>query len=133
MKPPIEHIRLSSQAKDQLIRLKRDTGIANWNVLCRWAFLLSCADKTRPETVDLRTDSNVEMSWKVFCGDHQVPLESIFFFRCSQDNIATESERTVEFRKHLGRGIGMLCGMQKRLNLAALVEAAIKQEKDASR
>ncbi len=127
MKPPIEHIRLSSQAKEQLIRLKRDTGIANWNVLCRWAFLLSCADNTRPEIVDLRTDSNVEMSWKVFCGDHRMTLEAIFLFRCSQDNIATESERITEFRKHLGRGIGMLCGKQKRLNLALLVEPATKQ------
>ena len=33
----IEHIRVSQHAKDQLIRLKRVTGIKNWNVLCRWA------------------------------------------------------------------------------------------------
>ena len=29
----IKHIRLSSQAKDQLIRLKTRTGIDQWNIL----------------------------------------------------------------------------------------------------
>lgn len=35
---PIEHIRLSQQAKEQLTRLKRWTGLKHWNELCRWAF-----------------------------------------------------------------------------------------------
>ena len=41
----IDHIRLSQQAKDQLIKLKRVTGIEHWNVLCRWALCVS-ADRT---------------------------------------------------------------------------------------
>ncbi|MGH9941519.1 MAG: DndE family protein [Pyrinomonadaceae bacterium] len=36
----IEHIRLSQQAKEQLIKLKRTTGIQHWNVLCRSRLLL---------------------------------------------------------------------------------------------
>ena len=35
----VEHIRLSKQAKNQLIKLKRVTGIEHWNVLCRWALV----------------------------------------------------------------------------------------------
>ena len=31
----LDNIRLSQKAKDQLIRLKRHTGIEHWNVLCR--------------------------------------------------------------------------------------------------
>jgi DNA sulfur modification protein DndE len=35
----IKQVRLSQQAKDQLARLKGKTGIKNWNILCRWAFV----------------------------------------------------------------------------------------------
>src|SRR5687767_5953934 len=34
---PIAHIRLSQEAKERLIQLKRRTGLARWNTLCRWA------------------------------------------------------------------------------------------------
>ena len=36
-------VRVNQQAKDQLIKLKRITGIKQWNVLCRWALCLSLA------------------------------------------------------------------------------------------
>lgn len=35
----VKQIRLSTHAKEQLIRLKTRTGISQWNILCRWAFL----------------------------------------------------------------------------------------------
>jgi len=77
----------------------------------------------------MRMDSNVEMSWKVFCGDHQTTLTALFLLRCHRDNIATEQEQATEFRKHLGRGIKLLNGMQKRLNIASLIESAISDQK----
>ena len=36
----IKQVKLSNQAKEQLIRLKTRTGVPHWNVLCRWAFCL---------------------------------------------------------------------------------------------
>ena len=44
----IKQIRLSSQARDQLIRLKSRTGIQQWNILSRWAFGLSLRETTPP-------------------------------------------------------------------------------------
>jgi DNA sulfur modification protein DndE len=35
MQPPVDRIKLSQAAKDQLVKLKRITKIPNWNVLCR--------------------------------------------------------------------------------------------------
>jgi len=64
----IDHIRLSQQAKDQLIKLKRVTGIEHWNVLCRWALCVSLAESSIPPAAKIPSDSNVEMSWKVFGG-----------------------------------------------------------------
>lgn len=57
-----KQIRLSSQAKEQLIRLKTRTGISQWNILCRWAFCLSLAEPTPPTPVEIPADSNVEMT-----------------------------------------------------------------------
>jgi DNA sulfur modification protein DndE len=54
--------RLSAQAKDQLIRLKTRTGIAQWNILCRWAFCLSLRQPSVPTPLEIPADSNVEMS-----------------------------------------------------------------------
>ena len=65
----IEHIRLSQTGRDQLITLKRRTGIAHWNVLCRWAFCRSLAEPAPPPAAKLVLDSNVEMTWRVFAGD----------------------------------------------------------------
>jgi DNA sulfur modification protein DndE len=39
----IENVRISEKAKNQLITLKRRTGIQNWNTLCRWGLVhLAC-------------------------------------------------------------------------------------------
>ncbi|WP_077953634.1 DndE family protein [Salmonella enterica] len=55
----IEHVRLSEKAKQQLITLKRRTGIDNWNVLCRWAFCLSLAEKAVPPHEDIRVEEKM--------------------------------------------------------------------------
>ena len=44
---PIETIRVSEQARDQLLSLRKATGIAQWNILCRWAFCHSLQNPSR--------------------------------------------------------------------------------------
>ena len=66
----IETIRLSEKQKQQLTILKRRTGIANWNILCRKALCMSLAEKTVPALEDIPSDSSVEMNWKVFAGEY---------------------------------------------------------------
>lgn len=66
----IDSIKLSEKQKQQLIRLKSKTGIENWNVLCRWALCMSLAENSAPPVEDIPSDSNVEMSWKVFAGEY---------------------------------------------------------------
>lgn len=105
----IEHIRLSQTAKDQLIKLKRRTGIKHWNVLCRWGFCVSLAEKSIPPDVPIPGDSNVEMSWKVFGGPNHELYLAILKERCNQDGIDTNPEALArQFRLHLHRGIGYL-------------------------
>lgn len=107
----IEHIRLSQQAKDQLIKLKRVTGIEHWNVLCRWALCLSLAEQSVPPTAKIPADSNVEMSWKVFGGRYADLYIALVKERCVRDGLGTDPDTVAQqFRLHLHRGISYLFG-----------------------
>lgn len=105
----IEHIRLSQRAKEQLITLKRHTGIANWNVLCRWAFCLSLSESASPRDEDIPTDSSVEMTWRTFGGANHEVYWALLKLRCHKDGIEIEEKAlNRSFRQHLQRGIGYL-------------------------
>ncbi|MFC5703049.1 DNA sulfur modification protein DndE [Cohnella faecalis] len=105
----IKQITLSNHAKDQLSRLKGKTGIQNWNVLCRWAVCLSLREPTVPMEMVIPSDSNVEMSWHVFGGDHHEIFEALIIQRCINDNLGTDPATLSKyFRLHLHRGISYL-------------------------
>jgi len=118
-------VRVNQQAKDQLIRLKRITGIKQWNVLCRWALCVSLADPSPPLVKIIKADSNVEMSWRTFAG----PLDAAFIaLLCHR--LATRDEGfenlTDALTAHLHRGIGQLSGtLQIGDDIAALCETAL--------
>lgn len=110
----IEHIRLSQQAKDQLSRLKRVTGIRSWNVLCRWGLCISLAEPTVPPSKRIPADSNVEMSWKVFAGDFGGLYLALLKERCVRDGLTLDNETVAQqFRLHLHRGISYLAADRK--------------------
>jgi DNA sulfur modification protein DndE len=106
---PIEHIHLSQQAKDQLVKVKRWTGIQNWNTLCRWGFCLSLSESGVPAPARIPADSSVEMSWKVFGGPYADIYLALLKERCRRDHLEpTDEVLATQFRLHLHRGIGYL-------------------------
>ncbi len=122
----IEHIRLSNQARDQLVKLKRHTGIQNWNVLCRWAFCISLADPTVPATVSIPADSSIEMIWRVFGGSYSDIYLALLKQRCHNDGLGVSDETiSSQFRLHLHRGIGRLAGDQRINQIEELIKTLI--------
>ncbi|SDO34581.1 DNA sulfur modification protein DndE [Nakamurella panacisegetis] len=122
----LEHIRLTQTARDQLITLKRRTGLTQWNVLCRWAFCRSLAEPAVPPAVKLVFDSNVEMTWRVFAGDHGDELWALLRYRCDRDGLALDDETLAQqFRLHLHRGVGYLVGDPRVANVAGLASLAL--------
>ena len=105
----IDTIRLTEQAKNQLIKVKRKTKIENWNVLCRWALCLSLADPNPVRETELKCNSSVEMTWKVFGGEYSDIYEALIRERCHKDG-ENGSDRKLSqiFRLHLHRGISYL-------------------------
>ena len=121
----IEHIRLSQQAKDQLTKLKRVTGIDHWNELCRWGFCVSLAEQGVPAAARIPADSNVEMSWRVFGGRYADLYLALLKERCVRDGLGTAPDVLAhQFRLHLHRGISYLAGNKELRRIDDLVSLA---------
>ena len=120
MKPPLESIRVSARSREILITLKRKTSIANWNIICRWAFCDSLANPNRPVSASGSTESNVEMSWETFAGGFSEMLLAAFYKRAAKDGIPIERhEEARYFRSHLERGISQLQNVKSLPDLLA--------------
>ncbi len=126
MEPPVNNIKLSQTAKDQLVKLKRTTKIDQWNILCRWAFCRSLAETAPPSVVPIPADSNLEMNWRVFGGDLADILSLALRQRCHQDGLGTEPDTlSQQFRLHLHRGIGYLAGDRSITEIEQFVGLAV--------
>ncbi|ACY95779.1 DNA sulfur modification protein DndE [Thermomonospora curvata] len=122
----LDNIRLSQPAKDQLIKLKRITGIKNWNVLCRWALALSLQDPSPPLVREIVTDSNIEMNWKTFAGAYGDIYLALLKQRCVADGQEpTEENVSHTLTVHLHRGIGHLAGRKDLKNIGDLISLAV--------
>jgi DNA sulfur modification protein DndE len=125
---PIDHIRLSQQAKEQLTRLKRWTGLRHWNELCRWAFCASLAEPTIPAPAKIMADSSVEMSWRVFGGQYHELYLALLRQRCANDGLGTSDEVLAnQLRLHLHRGLGYLAADRQIRSVAGLMKRVAKQ------
>lgn len=123
----IETVRVSAQAREQLSRLKRHTGIENWNVLCRWALCVSLAEASVPPPTKIVADSNVEMPWRVFGGRYADVYAALVRQRCVNDGLGTDDVTAAEqFKLHLHRGIAYLAGDRKLRSVADLVARVTK-------
>ncbi len=105
----IETVYLSQKSKDQLLKVRRATGIQNWNILCRWAFCLSLKDGATPPAEEYSGEHAIEMTWKVFGGqDHDIYF-ALLRERCRKDQLLFDKDSlTKQLRAHLHRGIGSI-------------------------
>ncbi|MFB6692995.1 DNA sulfur modification protein DndE [Streptomyces virginiae] len=118
----LENVRLSQPAKDRLVWLKRTSGITQWNVLCRWALALSLKDPSTPLVKEIVTDSNVEMSWRTFAGQHGDVYLALLKQRCVADGEEPTDENVAKtLTVHLHRGIGYLGGHKEMATIDGLV------------
>jgi DNA sulfur modification protein DndE len=126
---PVEYIKLSQKERKNLIRLKRVSGIKNWNTLCRWAFCLSLAHPDKPRRSKIVSDSTLEMTWKVFGGKHHEIYTALLIQRCKQDGIALTDENLVQqFRYHLKRGIDSLTMDRDLKSIDGLLLKVVKKQ-----
>jgi DNA sulfur modification protein DndE len=125
----LENIRLSKTASDQLSRLKRLTGISQWNIICRWAFCLSLAEAGPPRNLPIPTDGSVEMTWRTFAGHNDAAFRLLLRQRCRLEGIPlSDRDLALQFRLHLHRGIGYLAGDPSVKSIEGFVSLARSRE-----
>jgi len=126
MESQIDTVRLDADTKTRLSTLKRRTGIENWNILCRWAFCLSVADRTPVRGIRERGVGAVEMTWKTFAGEEEDVYRALLVLRAMSDYGEIDREvlgRTV--RQHIARGAARLVGNRGLKSAKDLVEVAL--------
>ena len=126
MNSPIETIHVSQTARDQLVKLKRYTGLKNWNILCRWGYCASLAEPSPPPASRIPSDSTVEMTWRVFGGAHHELYLAMLKQRCKRDGLPLDDDTLAsQFRLHLHRGIAYLAADKRIKDIGALVDRAV--------
>jgi DNA sulfur modification protein DndE len=122
---PPETVRIGSDVREQLITMKRRTGVMNWNVLCRWALCRSLAEPTAPMTTALSSDTAVEMTWKTFSGSAGDLYWWLVKQRTKQLQLPLDEQTlSVQLRAHITRGTQYLVGdasMRDTPDLIALI------------
>lgn len=124
----ITTVRVSQQAKEQLIALKRRTGIAHNNVLCRWALARSLVEDSSPPSTEIVTDSNIEIDWRTFGGSEADIYLGLLIQRARQEREAVDKDSVEkQLRLHLHRGIGYLYGDRNLKSIEHLIEFAVTE------
>ena len=125
----IKQFKVSTQAREQLIRLKTKTGLTQWNILCRWAFCLSLQQPTPPTPLEEPAYSNVELTWQVFGGEAHELYLALLKEWCEKEGLGTsEDVLQRQFRLHLHRGISYLATPHAIRSIADLVKLVSEGE-----
>jgi len=118
----IDNIKLSNSSKEQLIKMKKITGVENWNILCRWAFCLSLSEKEDPKLLKIPADSNVEMTWKTFAGEYSEFYYGLLMQRAINTRIEITKENMIKLlRIHISRGLSYLIARRDISDIASLL------------
>ena len=107
----IENVRLTPAERQKLINIKKDTGISNWNVICRWALSMSLAQSDFPPAISNGNRGAIEMTWQTFGGEEAAIYEALIEFD-HQDSGSTSTKAEWLYR-HLNRGINLVASHLK--------------------
>lgn len=126
--PAPEMVRLGSDIRDLLTTLKRRTGVANSNVLCRWALCRSLSEPSAP-TMPASTDSTVEIAWKIFSGTAGDLYWWMLKMHCHELGLPLdETTLTTQLRWHVLRGASYLVGDKEMRDATSLARLALADE-----
>lgn len=131
-------LRYSKQVRDQLIWLKRRTGLPHFHTLCRWGFCISMADTTPARAIQAGGDAEerqgeqqqsangqFELPWHRFGQADADVLAALLTERVIQEgNEPTDEILQQTAQAHIQRGISRMMVGKKIRSIADLVEMA---------
>ena len=105
----IDRVKLTAAAKQQLINLKRRTGIEHYNTICRHALVVSLNNPANAPIENLQFTNGIEIDWEVFCGGHGNTYLNLLITRAAEEGVKpTESNIRQLLSSHLHRGLSYL-------------------------
>jgi DNA sulfur modification protein DndE len=112
----IDRLRLTAGAKQQLITLKRRTGLEHYNVICRHALCASLANPAPAPDEHLQFANGLEIEWKTFAGEADATYLNLLIVRSIADE-GDASPATVRrtLSQHVHRGLSYLVSRQDSL------------------
>ena len=117
----VETVRISAEAKNQLIQIKRMTGLEHWNVICRWALLFSLREEAQLVFKNKPKEAGPEIAWKVFAGILDSSLTALVRYHYRVYESKGGEKSTGEFfHEHLHNGISLVKN-QPNLQLTSLL------------
>lgn len=112
----IDRVRLSAAAKQQLITLKRRTGIEHYNVICRHALCASLANVSPAPPEALQFSGGIEIDWKIFAGDAESTYLNLLIVRARVDHGESSPQAIRQvLTSHVHRGLSYLVTRQDSL------------------
>ena len=105
----IDRVKLTAAAKQQLITLKRRTGIEHYNTICRHALVLSLANPANAPVENLQFANGLEIDWDIFTGGCGDTYLNLLIVRTQQDGYECKPAQIRQtLNSHLHRGLSYL-------------------------
>ena len=113
-------VRISTRGREILIKLKRYTGIGQWNTLCRIAYCYSIAIASEPTQAPEKGDIALEIEWLTFAGPIKNELAAITVKRAVDCRIE-QAEIAKYVRAHLERGLSAIQNVRSLDELTSMI------------
>ena len=105
----IERVKLTAAAKQQLITLKRRTGIDQYNTICRHALVVSLSNPAPAPVENLQFINGIEIDWDVFSGGYGETYLNMLIVRTLADaGQSTPLQIRQTLSSHVHRGLSYL-------------------------
>jgi DNA sulfur modification protein DndE len=120
----IERLKLTAAAKNQLISLKRRTGIEHNNVICRHALCLSLANSSSAPVENFNFSGGIEIDWRTLTGGNEALYYNLIVVRLLADGISVTPESIRQaLTHHAHRGLSYLASRRDEDLLVELAKA----------
>ena len=104
----IDVLKTSTNLKNFLTRIKTNTGIANWNVICRWALCLSLKQTSLPREVDEKLDG-VEIDYDILVGKNKTIYTQLLINNLITHKVEINKKNLTKFlNAHVNRGANII-------------------------
>lgn len=123
----MERIRLTGAARNQLVTLKRRTGVEHYNALCRHALCLSLANPSIPPAEVFDYAGGIDIDWRTFTGGQEALYYNLLVTRLVVDGERVD-EATVRdaLVRHVHRGLSYLVSRREEDLLVELARSLVE-------